>query len=123
MSRAAGASVILVNGRLTVFLRRGNPVLRVSLPDDEPDRSQIARAVAHKLAEVARQRQSRRGGLLVGTINELPAAEHFMARFLEESGFVSTAGGFQMRRIMSLVKASPQTEDGDAEEDRIEPEG
>ena len=123
MSRAAGASVILVNGRLTVFLRRGNLALRVSLPDDEPDRSQIARAVAHKLAEVARQRQSRRGGLLVGTINELPAAEHFMARFLEESGFVSTAGGFQMRRIMSLVKESPQTEDGDAEEDRIELQG
>ena len=115
--------MILVNGRLTVFLRRGNPALRISLPDEEPDRSQIARAVAQKLAEVARQRQSRRGGLLVGTINDLPAGEHFMARFLEESGFVSTAGGFQMRRIMALVSGSPQTQDGDTAEDRIEPKG
>ena len=99
MSRAAGAGVILVNGRLTAFLRRGNPAIRIMLPEDEPDRGQVARAVAQKLAEVAVVRQSRRGGLLVETINDAPAAGQFLARFLEESGFVSTAAGFQMRRL------------------------
>ena len=104
MSRSAGASVILVNGRLTAFLRRGNPAIRIMLPEEEPDRSHVARAVAQKLAEVAIQRQSRRGGLLVETINDAPAAGHFLAHFLEESGFAATAAGFQMRRLT----ASPE---------------
>jgi len=99
MSRAAGASVILINGHLTAFLRRGNPAIRVMLPEDEPDRSVMARAVAQKLADVAIRRQSRRSGLLIGTINDAPAKDHFVASFLEETGFVATAAGFQMRRL------------------------
>ncbi len=77
MARAAGASVILVNGRLAVFFRRRNTAIRVMLPEDEPDRTQVARAVAQKLAEVAIQRQSRRSGLLIETINDAPAASRF----------------------------------------------
>jgi ATP-dependent Lhr-like helicase len=52
------------------------------------------------LAELAIRRQGRKTGLLIGSINGEPAREHFLARFLEESGFVSTAVGFQMRRIL-----------------------
>ena len=113
MSRAAGASVILVEGRLTAFLRRGNPAIRILLPEEEPDRTQVARAVALKLAEVAILRQARRSGLLIGTINEGPAAEQFLARFLQESGFVSTAAGLQMRRVTASVLAAAD-EDADA---------
>ena len=52
MARAAGASVILVNGRLAAFFRRRNPAIRVFLPEDEPERSQVARELAQKLADV-----------------------------------------------------------------------
>jgi ATP-dependent Lhr-like helicase len=115
MARAAGASVVLVNGALAAFLRRRNPAIRVFLPEDEPERSQFARAIARKLADVAIRRQSRKSGLLIGEINSSDAREHFLARFLEESGFLSTALGFQMRRRNVIEKAI--TESGDTDED------
>jgi ATP-dependent Lhr-like helicase len=104
-----------VNGALAAFLRRRNPALRVFLPEDEPERSQFARALARKLAEVAFHRQSRKSGLLIGEINGRDAREHFLARFLEESGFLSTALGFQMRRGNVIEKASPDA--GEPKED------
>ena len=118
MARAGGASVILINGSLVAFLRRRNPGLRVFLPEDEPDRSQFARALARKLAEVAIRRQSRRGGLLIGEINGADARQHFLSRFLEESGFLATALGFQMRRtnIIEKTVAPDHDEDDDSAE-------
>jgi ATP-dependent Lhr-like helicase len=116
MARAAGASVILVNGRLAAFFRRRNPSIRVFLPEEEPERSQIARHLAKKLAEVAIRFQERRSGLLITTINEEPAAGHFIGRLLEESGFILTAAGYQMRRITSsvyAVAAGESADDGD----------
>ena len=103
MSRTSGAGVILINGALSAFLRRRNSSMRVFLPEGEPERSQVARELARKLAELAIVRQGRRTGLLIGEINDLPAREHFLARFLEEAGFVNTASGFQMRRRTSIV--------------------
>jgi ATP-dependent Lhr-like helicase len=104
MARAAGASVILVNGALTGFLRRRNPALRVFLPDLDPDRTRFARALARKLADVALSRQSLKEGLFIGEINGAPAGEHFLAPFLEESGFLLTAFGYQMRRREHAAK-------------------
>ena len=98
MARAAGASVILVNGELAAFLRRKNPAITVMLPEDEPDRSQVARELARCLAQLAHRWQGRRSGLLIGEINEVPAREHLLAEFLEEAGFVNSPLGFQMRR-------------------------
>ncbi len=123
MARAAGASVILVDGRLVAFLRRRNPALRVFLPDEEPERGRVARDLALKLADVAIRRQAKRSGLLIGTINDAPAGEHFLARFLEDSGFVLTASGFVMRRVTPSVLPVPKDEDADedADEDLAEP--
>jgi ATP-dependent helicase Lhr and Lhr-like helicase len=115
MSRTSGASVVLVNGRLAAFLRRRNPAIRVLLPENEPERSHAAREVARKLAEVAIRRQGKRTGLLIGEIEGVPAREHFLARFLEEAGFVLTAAGFQMRRVAPVVEI-PEHEEGDGEE-------
>ncbi len=128
MARAAGAGVILVNGKLGAFLRRRNPAVRVFLPESEPERSLMAREVAKKLAQVAIRRQSVNSGLLIGTVDEVPAREHFLARFLEEAGFVSTVMGFQMRRIHSIAApvASADAAGLDAaelaEDDEDEPE-
>ena len=110
MARAAGASVVLVNGQLTAFLRRRNPSIRVILPENEPDRTRFARELARKLADVAIRRQTSRSGLLIGEINDAPAREHFLARFLEEAGFVQSPLGLQMRHI-----AEPAVNEPDAE--------
>ena len=120
MARATGASVVLVNGELAAFLRRRNPSIRVFLPEDEPDRSATARALAREFAEVAIRRQSRKQGLLIGEINGAPAREHFLARFLEEAGFVDTSMGFQMRRTNIIEKAKAEAEEEDEETDSVE---
>ncbi len=108
MSRTSGAGVILINGLLSAFLRRRNPEIQVFLPEAEPERSRFARELAKKLAELAIRRQGRKTGLLVGMINGEPARRHFLARFLEESGFVNTAVGFQMRRIVPAALPEPE---------------
>ena len=121
MSRTSGAGVILVNGMLAAFLRRQNPTIRVFLPEGEPERSQVARELAKKLAELAIRQQGRRSGLLIGQIDEAPAREHFLARFLEGAGFVNTTGGFQMRRVAFVATVPATIEDeaiGDEEADK-----
>ena len=98
LSRSVGTSVVLVDGRLTAYLRRNSDAVTVFLPDAEPDQSSAARALATKLAEIAIARQKYKSGLLVGEINGTPARDHFLARFLQEAGFVATSQGYQMRR-------------------------
>jgi ATP-dependent Lhr-like helicase len=110
-ARASGASVVLVNGRLAAFLRRRNSAVRVFLPEDEPERTQTARELANKLAAVALARQSRRHGLLIGEINDHAAREHFLARFLQDAGFVDTAAGFHMRRVVTPIPERDDDED------------
>jgi len=110
MARAAGASIVLINGQLTAFLRRRNPSIRVILPENEPDRTRFARELARTLAAVAIRRQTRRTGLLIGEINEAPARDHFLARFLEEAGFVQSPLGLQMRHIAEPAATRPDTE-------------
>ncbi len=116
MARVSGATVVIVNGALAAFLRRRNPALRVFLPEEEPDRSRFAQALANTLAEVALKRQSRRSGLLIGEINGHPAREHLVAHYLLDAGFVDSALGFQMRRAAATAPPSPAgTADADEE--------
>jgi ATP-dependent helicase Lhr and Lhr-like helicase len=106
MSRTRGAGVILINGELAAFFRRMNPAMRVFLPESEPGLTHFARELSKKLAEVAIRRQGRKTGLLIGSINDVVAREHFLARFLEEAGFVNTTWGFQMRRVAPIAIAT-----------------
>ena len=94
--------MILVNGSLSAYLARGGRQLLVYLPDDEPSRTVVGRALADRLAKLARS-EGERGGLLVSEINGLPAADHPLAPFLIESGFSPSAMGFQMRKAPSLA--------------------
>jgi ATP-dependent Lhr-like helicase len=117
MARTGGAAAILINGLLTAFLRRRHPVLRVFLPESEPERSHFARELAKKLAELAIRRLNRRQGLLIGEINNAPAREHFLASHLEDAGFVNTVLGYQMRRTKPMVVArdpAAEVEDEDS---------
>lgn len=120
MSRTREAGVILVNGILAAFLRKQNPSLRVFLPDHEPEQSQLARALASKLAELALRWQGRRSGMLIGEINDRPAREHFLAPMLAEAGFRDTAQGFQMQRVAGVSPLPVSPEDDEEAEDNAE---
>jgi ATP-dependent helicase Lhr and Lhr-like helicase len=101
LTRAAYAEVILRNGQLVAWLRRGNPNLLVFLPTEEPERSQVASGLAHFLC--ARGQERLRGashqGVLITTINGQPVAAHPMARFLMDAGFHPGPLGMHLRRI------------------------
>jgi ATP-dependent Lhr-like helicase len=102
LTRSVGARVILCDGALVAYLRRGNPNVQVFLPEEEPGRSQVARKLAEFL--VSRVQGERgdedtgRAGLLIATVNGVPAAESVMARALLDAGFAAGAMGFNVRR-------------------------
>ncbi len=103
LTRSVGARVLLVDGALTCYLRRGNPNLQVLLPDDEPQRSQTARALAEFLVSQVQKLEvdggeRGRGGMLITQINGAPVAAHPLARPLLDAGFQQGAMGFNVRR-------------------------
>ena len=65
--------MILVNGVLGAYLARGDRQLVTFLPDAEPDRSRVGRAVARVLIE---------------EIDGVPSSEHPLVPQLVEAGFV-----------------------------------
>jgi ATP-dependent Lhr-like helicase len=87
-ARAVGATVILVNGDAAAWIGRGRQLL-VWLPQDEPQHSATAAAVAAELASL---------GLLIAEINGLPAADHPLARHLERAGFTPSPHGYRLHR-------------------------
>ncbi|MGB7200183.1 MAG: hypothetical protein WBG23_17895, partial [Acidobacteriaceae bacterium] len=69
------------------------------------DRSHAARDLANFLAELGQQDLQARGsgrpaGLLLATVNDVPIAEHFLARFLLDAGFHASPMGFHLRRSL-----------------------
>jgi len=111
LTRAAYAEVILRNGQLVAWLRRGNPNLLIFLPAEEPERSQAASGLAHFMC--ARGQQSLRAnahlGILITTINGQPVAAHPMARFLMDAGFHPGPLGMHLRRIpLPVAQHEPQ---------------
>jgi ATP-dependent Lhr-like helicase len=96
-TRTVGATVILVNGALAAYISRGARQLTVFLPEDEPSRSTTARALAARLALLARDPDAGIA-LLIGEINGTPSSDHPLAPYLVEAGFTPSAMGFQMRR-------------------------
>ncbi|HUB18285.1 MAG TPA: hypothetical protein VL990_06600, partial [Acidobacteriaceae bacterium] len=104
LTRSVGANVILRNGDLVAYLRRGNPGIQVFLPADEPDRSEVARDLARFLATFAQEllqipENRHHGGLLIDAIGGQPAQEHYLARFLLEAGFHPSPRGFHVRYV------------------------
>ena len=102
LTRAAYAEVILRNGELVAWLRRGNPNLLIFLPDDEPEHAQVAEGLAAFLAARGQEqlRLHSHQGALITTINGHPVAAHPMARFLLEAGFHPGPLGMNLRRVL-----------------------
>ena len=107
-TRTVGSTVVLVNGMLAGYIARGGRQLAVFLPEDEPTRTIVSRALAVRLAAVARGEEGR-AGLLISEINGLPAADHPISPFLIEAGFNPSAMGFQMRRaVVGSIGMTPE---------------
>ena len=87
--------MILVNGALAAYLARGDRQLVTFLPDAEPDRSKVARSVAHVLIDRARTGGDAPRGMLIEEIDGVPPSEHPLATYLAEAGFVGGALGFR----------------------------
>ncbi len=103
MTRSVGARVVLVDGALTAYLRRGNPDIQVLLPEDEPARGNAMRALAEFLVGTVQRAEAEggdrvRGGMLITSVNGVPVAEHPMARVLLDAGFQAAPMGFNVRR-------------------------
>ena len=114
LTRSTGARVVLIDGMLTAYQRRGNPAMQLLLPNDDPTRSQFARALAGFLvAQVQRERGEaghERSGLVISTINGVPVGAHPFSRFLLDAGFHAAPRGFIVRRGLPLPPASPESE-------------
>jgi ATP-dependent Lhr-like helicase len=101
LTRSVGARVILCNGSLIAYLRRGNPNLQVFLPEEEPQRTQTARSLAEFLVTRVQHESATgndRAGMLISTINGISVAEHPIARILLDAGFQAAPMGFNVRR-------------------------
>jgi ATP-dependent Lhr-like helicase len=96
-SRSAGARVVLVDGRLAAWIARGNRLLLTALPEDEPDRSRIGRALARELVRIAHDDPAEHRGWLIAEVNGAPAASSALTAFLVDQGFAVTSGGLQLR--------------------------
>ncbi len=114
VTRAAYAEVILRNGQLVAWLRRGNPNLLIFLPADEPERSRTAAGLAHFLWQrgQAKMHANSHAGVLITTINGVPVAAHPMSRFLLDAGFHPGPLGLHLRRIpLPMMQAEPAADE------------
>ena len=94
-TRSVGATVVLVDGALGAYLARGDRQLTVYLPDAEPQRSRVGRAVSRALIERARAGGDAPRGMLIEEIDGVPPAAHSLAPYLAKAGFIGGALGFQ----------------------------
>ncbi|MBI2219928.1 MAG: DEAD/DEAH box helicase [Acidobacteria bacterium] len=105
-TRTVGASVLIVNGALAAFIGRGGRQILSSLPGDEPARSVAARALAARLADIAREGKGRGGGLLVTDIDAVRAEDHPLGPYLRDAGFVSSAMGMLLPRPRREIRGT-----------------
>jgi ATP-dependent Lhr-like helicase len=91
LRRTVGAHVVLVDGRLAVYVARGGRSLASFLPDEEPQRGRAGAAVANALIALALRPGA--AGLLVETIDGMPALRHPLAAWMLGAGFASSPHG------------------------------
>ncbi len=106
LTRTVGSRVVMADGALVAYLRRGNPNVQVFLPEEEPMRGQVMRSLARYFVVMAQttgrineQAEHTGGiGMFLQTINGIAVAEHPMARALLDAGFQAAPMGFNLRR-------------------------
>ena len=115
LTRTVGSRVVLADGALVAYIRRGNPNIQVFLPEEEPQRGQVMRSLARYFVVIA-QTQGRFNdeaerpggiGMFIQTINGTNVAEHPMARSLLDAGFQAAPMGFNLRRNLPALPSVP----------------
>ena len=101
--RTIGATVILVDGALAAYLARGDRQLLTWLPDAEPERSRLGRAIARVLIDRARTGGDGPRGMLIEEIDGVAPGAHAMSAWLIEAGFIGGALGFQATYARPVV--------------------
>jgi ATP-dependent Lhr-like helicase len=96
--RVVGASVVIVDGAMTVYLARGDREITVSLPENEPFRTRAARAAARGMMSVGRGDRGVPRPMAITRINGESALEHPFMVHLEEAGFVRAGTGLHIPR-------------------------
>jgi ATP-dependent Lhr-like helicase len=88
---------------LAAYVSRGARQIQVMMPEDEPARTTTARAIAGRLAALARD-----AGLLIAEIDGVPTAGHPLSPFLTDAGFHPSSLGFMVRRSPTAhIPAAP----------------
>ena len=98
LARAAGAWVVLVNGRLAAYLSKGGRQLWTFLPEEEPARSAYAQALVQRLADLGGRPSHAREGLLLDQVDGADAEQSPLVPLLEAQGFSRTSQGLLLRR-------------------------
>ena len=119
LTRSVGARVVLLDGTLTAYLRRGNPDVQVLLPEEEPARGNAMRTLAEFFVQTVQRAEAEgadriRGGMLITSINGTPVAEHPIARALLDAGFQAAPMGFNVRRNLPQLPGRHLDETGGA---------
>lgn len=109
LTRSVGAQVILCDGRLVAYLRRGNPNVQMFLPEEEPERAHVMRSLAEFLVRRVQllEDEDSRAGMLIATVNGVAVAEHAIAQPLLDAGFAAGAMGFNLRRSVQRLPMTP----------------
>ncbi|NYF79475.1 Lhr family helicase [Granulicella arctica] len=112
LTRSVGARVILCDGALVAYLRRGNPNVQIFLPEEDPSRSQVARSLAEFLVRRVQEQGAdpgARAGMLIASVNGVAVAEHPFAKFLLDAGFKAAPLGFNVRRNLPPLSGHRET--------------
>jgi ATP-dependent Lhr-like helicase len=113
LQRAAGAHVVLVDGRLAAWVSNGRRTVVPLLPEEEPVRSRLARAAAGALRAWAERTGRHSIGWAVGEGS--PLAEGPLAPFLLAAGFVRSGPGFRLAAPAASLAGSGPPEHGGEE--------
>jgi ATP-dependent Lhr-like helicase len=95
--RAAGAHVVIADGWLVGFVGRNAGSVAVRLPEDEPLRSELARAAAGALRRWALAQALPAIGWSADA--DPPLSRGPLAPFLREAGFEPVGPGFRLRSL------------------------
>ena len=99
--RAAGAQVILHDGRLVAWLSRADRNILTFLPESEPEQSETLAAIAGALGSLVAS--GRRNVLLVSRVDGEEPGRSPLARFLGEAGFQAGSRGYLKRSVPRAV--------------------
>jgi ATP-dependent Lhr-like helicase len=95
LTRSVGANVIIVDGVLAAYVGRGEKQIITFLPEEEPTRTNVARAIANALASLVNH--GLRRALLISEVDGQPVSKSAIAPMLVESGFTASSMGYQLR--------------------------